>query len=88
MNITMVVETDHDSDIPRVNVIVICPLCDTPARVNGVSAEGFAAWQAGQCIQFALPELSAGDRESLMSGCHEACFDAEFPDDDPPDDYG
>jgi hypothetical protein len=31
-------------------------------------------------VQNALPELTPGQREQLMNGSHEACFDAAFPD--------
>lgn len=79
---TMNVETVHDSDIPRVNVTQVCSFCEQPSHVNGVRAEGFAAWQYGTKIQHALPELSDGDRETLVSGCHESCFDEAFADED------
>ena len=36
-------------------------------------------------IQNALPELTPGQREQLMNGTHEACFDKAFP---PEDDDG
>src|SRR3954447_648586 len=31
-------------------------------------------------IQNSLPELTPGQREQLLNGSHEACFDAAFPD--------
>jgi hypothetical protein len=43
---------------------------------------GFAAWQAGELIQVALPTVSADDRELLISGICGPCFDAMFPDED------
>jgi hypothetical protein len=30
-------------------------------------------------IQNALPELTPGQREQMLSGSHEACFDKAFP---------
>jgi hypothetical protein len=65
---------------PLVDVTVRCPLCEKPAVVSNVPAEGFHDWQAGRLIQNALPGLSAGERETLISGAHEECFDKAFPD--------
>ena len=43
-----------------------------------VSAEGYAEWQGGELIQEALPELSAGERELLLSGTCDPCWDELF----------
>ena len=43
-----------------------------------VSAEGYAEWQGGELIQEALSELSAGERELLISGTCGPCFDEMF----------
>ena len=45
-----------------------------------VSAEGYAEWQGGELIQDALPELSAGERELLISGTCDPCWDELFGD--------
>ena len=39
-------------------------------------------WANGAFIQDAMPQLSAGDREILISGIDEATFDALFADSD------
>jgi hypothetical protein len=36
-------------------------------------------WQEGEHIQDAFPDMSAGDREILISGTHAACWDKLFP---------
>lgn len=33
-------------------------------------------------VQNFLPQLSPGQREQLMNGTHEACFDKAFPEED------
>lgn len=33
-------------------------------------------------IQRALPELTPGQREQLLSGSHEDCYDKAFPEED------
>lgn len=35
-------------------------------------------WQEGKLIQHAMPYLSAGERELLISGICEDCFDEMF----------
>lgn len=82
----MTVEPVDSADgILRVNVTRTCPLCDKASRVDNVPAEGFRDWQDRRQIQLALPELTPGQRKTLMSGCHEKCFDRAFPAVDPED---
>ena len=45
------------------------------------STSGFDAWQAGELIQNALPELSADQRELMISGTCGKCWDKMFPED-------
>lgn len=71
--------TAHDgTGVPLVDVTRRCPRCGKPSRVSGVPAEGFYAWYHGQHAQRALPELTDGQRETLMTGYHESCFDEDF----------
>lgn len=62
-------------------VRVACPMCGE-SRTLEVPAEGFERWQAGELIQNAMPELSADDREQLISGTCGACWDRLFPSED------
>lgn len=59
----------------------VCPLCQKP-NVITVPVEGYDRWQRGEFVQVAFRDLSADDREGLISGAHGACFDAFFPDED------
>lgn len=46
-----------------------------------VSDEGYAAYQAGEFVQNAFPEMSANDREFFfISNTCGPCFDAIFDD--------
>lgn len=47
-----------------------------------VNTEGFACWQSGELIQNALPELSAEDRELLISKTCDTCWKDLFGDDE------
>ena len=57
--------------------------CDHCEKVHtfGYSAQGFALWKNGELIQNALPELSAEERELLISRTCGDCWDEMFPED-------
>ena len=54
-------------------------ICCRQIKVVEVNKDGYIRWQVGEAhIQDALPELSAGDRELLISGVCSTCFDEMF----------
>ncbi len=44
-----------------------------------VPIHGLIAWKEGMLIQDAMPELSADERELLISGTCGKCWDEMFP---------
>lgn len=36
-------------------------------------------WRKGELLQVAFPDMSADDRELLLSGIHPECWDKMFP---------
>lgn len=62
-----------------------CPACGLTDTLE-VPMDGYAAWHGGELIQDAFPELSAAQREQLITGYHEACWDALFNHEDDEDD--
>ena len=62
-------------------VAVPCRHCQQVTDLT-VSVKGFADWQGGELIQNALPELSADQRELLISGTCPTCWDKMFPSDE------
>ena len=54
-----------------------CPLCQQTSKLE-VPTEGYNEWRRGEHVQHALPELSADDRELLITGCHPKCWDKMF----------
>ena len=56
----------------KVNVEIVCPFC---GQIHYVTADrkGFEVWQRGGLIQKALPDLTAGQREALISGMCPDC---------------
>ena len=55
-----------------------CGVCDQ-YEVWSLDREAVTRWQEGETIQDAFPDMSAGDREILISGTHAACWDKLFP---------
>jgi len=62
-------------------VAVPCRICQETTELN-VSVQGLVNWKSGELIQDALPELSCGERELLISGTCGTCFDELFPSED------
>jgi len=54
-----------------------CVICSVKREIN-VDIEGFANWQNGARIQDALPDLSADDREMLISSICPTCWETEL----------
>jgi hypothetical protein len=67
--------------IMTATICVECPSCNKVSEVIA-PVDGFRRWQAGEFIQDALPELSAEEREILISGICPECWDEMFPEDD------
>lgn len=67
----------------RVNVEIVCPFCGEEHAVE-VNLAQFDAWQSGKPIKDAMPNLSATEREQLISHLCPKC-QAEFFDSDKDD---
>ena len=46
-----------------------------------VGTEDLTNWERGELVQNAMPYLTAGEREILISGVCETCFDKMYGDD-------
>lgn len=74
-------ETDKTL-VPR-EVTKTSPISDTTrTRTFSATAEQWQAYDEGALIQHALPHLSNGDREFLMTGITDEEWDEAFPEDD------
>lgn len=60
-----------------------CVMCGN-ASVLTVDAEDYQTWKSGTLIQkaFIHQRLSASERELLMTGTHDACWDKMFKESD------
>lgn len=56
-----------------ISIKCICPLCGKNHIVK-VKKSDYDAWQNGALIQRAFPYLSASEREYLMTGLCNNCF--------------
>lgn len=64
-----------------------CPLCGESATLllPEETALQVAVWNSNgrpSLIQHAFPSLTAGQRETILTGAHEVCFDRTFADDE------
>lgn len=51
-----------------------CPMCKETKTVN-FSEDGLIAWQNGMKIQHAFPDMTPGQREFLLTGICDPCWD-------------
>lgn len=56
----------------RINIEIICPFCGTEHGVE-VDLAQFKAWQNGELIQNAMPDLTPTEREQLISRMCPKC---------------
>lgn len=67
---------------------VACPHCSRSGEISMPISDyesGIAAYKSGAYIQNAFPNLTADQRELLMTGIHPECWKQMFPDDDEED---
>lgn len=62
----------------RVKVARVCPLCGQRNVITlpKNTIHGIRRWRSGEAsIQTALPMLTPAERETLLSGSHDVCWD-------------
>jgi len=66
-----------DNVVEKYLIVLACPFCGKEHSVK-VPAEGYIKWLNGELVQKAFPELSATEREQLISqicpDCQESIF--------------
>ena len=65
--------------IMRINISIICPFCGADHAVE-VNLAQYEAWQNGELIQNAMPDLTPTEREQLISGLCPKCQAKMFGD--------
>ena len=56
----------------RINIEIICPFCGAEHSIE-VDLAQFEAWQNGELIQRAMPDLTPTEREQLISRMCPKC---------------
>ena len=54
-----------------------CPMCKEVYYVT-LPLDGYKKWQEGELIQNAFPNMSADNREKLITGICSECWDKAF----------
>lgn len=64
----------------EVRVKVICPFCpeDKKTRIMRVNETAYLNWRNGMLIQDAFPDLTPADREALITGICDKCWENTF----------
>lgn len=61
----------------KVEHIVSCNLCNEH-HILEIDVDDFIRWKEGAFIQDVMPYLSVGERELMISGICESCFNKMF----------
>lgn len=56
-----------------------CPKCGIRSEVI-LEREDVLRWVRGEHIQDVWPQMTAGERELIMTGYHSTCFEEDFKD--------
>lgn len=68
----------------EISVVTRCPFCGK-AHFTEMNEMDYLDWQDGALIQDVMPYLSAQEREHLISGICEDCWDKMFDSEEEPD---
>ena len=62
------------------NIVVIecvCPSCGKAQKIK-VNSEDYEKWENGELVQRAFPYLSSSEREALITGICDNCWNSLF----------
>lgn len=59
-------------------VIGVCVFCDRFSELYGVDKDAYIRWRSGAYIDDAFPGMTAGERETLITGAHKDCWEETF----------
>ena len=67
-----IITIEREVMIMRIDVEITCPFCGADHAVE-VNFAQYNAWQNGELIQNAMPDLTPTEREELISGLCPKC---------------
>ena len=68
----MIIVNEREIIVMRIDVEIICPFCGANHAVE-VNLAQYEAWQNGELIQNAMPDLTPTEREQLISSLCPKC---------------
>lgn len=68
----------YDNRNGTATLSIKCVMCRKTLKLEVFKSQ-YEKWQDGEYIQVAMPNLLPGERELLISGVCEPCFDAMYP---------
>ena len=71
-NVIIIIESEREVIIMRIDISIICPFCREDHAVE-VNLAQYEAWQNGELIQNAMPDLTPTEREQLISSLCPKC---------------
>jgi hypothetical protein len=63
----------------KVGITITCQRCNKEQPMIEIDHWNLVRWRDGFKIQDAMPDLTPGQRELIISGTCEKCFDEMFP---------
>jgi hypothetical protein len=61
----------------QMTVIAVCPFEGTETKLK-LDAEAYHLWRSGELVQHAFPTLTSAQREALITGICEECWQEMF----------
>jgi hypothetical protein len=74
--------TKNENGTVRFTTTDPCMGCGVQVAVDQLDPAKVARWRAGEFVQDVFPDMSAAEREALVSGTHANCFEEMFPEDE------
>ena len=72
LDVIIIIESEREVMIMRIDVAIVCSFCGEVHAVE-VNLAQYKAWQNGELIQNAMPDLTPTEREQLTSGLCPRC---------------
>ena len=72
LDVIIIIESEREVKSMRIDIEITCPFCGADHAVE-VDLAQYKAWQNGELIQNAMPNLTPTEREQLISGLCPKC---------------
>lgn len=69
------IRKQYKEDGTQIEIVITCPLCGKDQKPFDIYPGDWDAWRSGTFVQDAFPYLTVSDRELLISGVCDSCWD-------------